>query len=142
MKLTVIESGDTAFLPGEVVDREAFELANADVVADGGEAGIAGPSKLVRDKVPDQAKARDASQRIMVRTLDHDDFVAALADKLVEEGEEFRASLSLEELADVLEVVQTLADILASRKELERVRRIKARIRGGFRGRILMSWGE
>lgn len=142
MKLTVIESGDTAFLPGEVVDREAFELANADVVADGGEAGIAGPSKLVRDKVPAQAKARDASQRIMVRTLDHDDFVAALADKLVEEGEEFRAGLSLEELADVLEVVQTLADILASRKELERVRRIKARIRGGFRGRILMSWGE
>jgi DNA-directed RNA polymerase subunit beta' len=35
-RITVIESGDTALLPGELVDRPTFEAQNRQVVADGG----------------------------------------------------------------------------------------------------------
>jgi DNA-directed RNA polymerase subunit beta' len=42
-KVTVIEPGDTEFLPGELVEERAFAEANEKVVADGGEAATARP---------------------------------------------------------------------------------------------------
>jgi DNA-directed RNA polymerase subunit beta' len=42
-KVTVIEPGDTEFLPGELVDARAFAEANEAAVADGGEAATARP---------------------------------------------------------------------------------------------------
>ncbi|MEA2589669.1 MAG: DNA-directed polymerase subunit beta, partial [Actinomycetota bacterium] len=42
-KVSVIEPGDTEFLPGDLVDRKAFELANTRVVAEGGEPATARP---------------------------------------------------------------------------------------------------
>ncbi len=42
-KVSVIEPGDTEFLPGDLVDRKAFELANTKVVAEGGEPATARP---------------------------------------------------------------------------------------------------
>ncbi|HYR62398.1 MAG TPA: DNA-directed RNA polymerase subunit beta', partial [Actinomycetota bacterium] len=42
-KVSVIEPGDTEFLPGDLVERKAFELANTKVVAEGGEPATARP---------------------------------------------------------------------------------------------------
>jgi DNA-directed RNA polymerase subunit beta' len=42
-KVTVLEPGDTEFLPGELVDERAFAEANEIVVGDGGEAATARP---------------------------------------------------------------------------------------------------
>lgn len=99
-------------------------------------------SKLVRDKVPAQAQARGVTKVVSVRRLDHLEYVAALARKLVEEAKEFEASLSMEELADVYEVLLTLARTLASVEFLKKVRKVKRRIRGGFDGRTYMTWEE
>jgi DNA-directed RNA polymerase subunit beta' len=42
-KVTIIEAGDTDFLPGELVDRRRFEDANGEVVENGGEPASARP---------------------------------------------------------------------------------------------------
>jgi DNA-directed RNA polymerase subunit beta' len=42
-KVTILEPGDTEFLPGELVDRRRFEDGNADVVEKGGEPASARP---------------------------------------------------------------------------------------------------
>jgi DNA-directed RNA polymerase subunit beta' len=42
-KVTILEPGDTTFLPGELVDRRRFEDVNAEVVEDGGEPASARP---------------------------------------------------------------------------------------------------
>jgi DNA-directed RNA polymerase subunit beta' len=42
-KVTVIEPGDTEFLPGELVDARAFAATNEEVVSGGGEAATARP---------------------------------------------------------------------------------------------------
>jgi DNA-directed RNA polymerase subunit beta' len=42
-KVTILEPGDTTFLPGELVDRRRFEDTNAEVVEDGGEPASARP---------------------------------------------------------------------------------------------------
>jgi DNA-directed RNA polymerase subunit beta' len=42
-KVTILEPGDTEFLPGELVDRRRFEDGNAEVVEKGGEPASARP---------------------------------------------------------------------------------------------------
>jgi len=45
-RVTVIEAGDTEFLPGQLVDRFIFETANRGVMANGGTPGAASPVLL------------------------------------------------------------------------------------------------
>jgi DNA-directed RNA polymerase subunit beta' len=42
-KVSVIEPGDTEFLPGDLADRKAFELVNSEVITGGGEPATARP---------------------------------------------------------------------------------------------------
>ena len=93
--------------------------------------------KLVRDRIPDQIRARGGT--CVVRTMEHDAYVAALAAKLVEEAKEFEASLSVEELADVDEVRRALVRALTTRSHFESVRRTKVKIRGAFAGRVFLE---
>lgn len=74
------------------------------------------------------------------RTInDDEDFLALLHDKLDEETAELRKTPNIEELADVLEVLHTIADELGvSPGEVETYRQAKARERGGFRGRVYL----
>lgn len=94
-------------------------------------------TKLVRDHIPEiiHAKGESASFRV----AEPMEYRRALADKLVEEAEEFRVDRNVEELADVLEVVRTIAAehgialdqviAMADRKREER---------GGFDSRLLL----
>ncbi len=59
----------------------------------------------------------------------------ALVAKLGEECAEFATARSLEELADVLEVVRALAAVFGSLEDLERARQVKRASRGGFENR-------
>lgn len=62
--------------------------------------------KLVRDKVPNAiAECGDIP---IARTLTPEEYKAALQEKLCEEAEEFWESYSLEEVADILEVVRAM----------------------------------
>lgn len=93
--------------------------------------------KLVRDKIPDIIRAN--GEEPLTRILDDDEYLIELTKKLQEECDEFKADLSLEELADIQEVVFALADQIGSRSELETVRSDKSIKRGGFTKRIMLE---
>jgi predicted house-cleaning noncanonical NTP pyrophosphatase (MazG superfamily) len=97
-------------------------------------------NKLVRDRIPEIIKA--SGETPVTHVLDDKAYLAELVRKLQEECDEFKTDLSLEELADVQEVVFALADALASRAELERVRADKVATRGGFRDKLFLERTE
>jgi predicted house-cleaning noncanonical NTP pyrophosphatase (MazG superfamily) len=96
--------------------------------------------KLVRDRIPEIIQRH--GEIPVTRVLGAEEYLAELVKKLREECAEFEADLSLEELADVQEVVLALADRLASRQDLERLRASKAAERGAFQQKIFLESTE
>ncbi|OMD39461.1 nucleoside triphosphate pyrophosphohydrolase [Paenibacillus odorifer] len=97
--------------------------------------------KLVRDGIPNLITAQGEKYR--VRTLEPKEYITELRKKLKEESEEYFQAASdeeaLEELADMLEVIQALAETHGSNSaELEKLRAEKAERRGGFKDRIFL----
>lgn len=92
-------------------------------------------NKLVRDRIPQiiRSSGKDCETEVM----GDDGYIIALKEKLVEEVQEFIESGSIEEIADVLEV---LYSILAFKKvsldEIEIIRQQKKTERGGFDQKI------
>ncbi len=64
-------------------------------------------SKLVRDKIPDVI--RRAGKQPTIDILSQEDMTAALERKLQEEVQEYLESGSIEEMADILEVLHGIA---------------------------------
>ncbi|RNJ27007.1 nucleoside triphosphate pyrophosphohydrolase [Halosegnis longus] len=94
--------------------------------------------KLVRDDVPDLLR-RDG-KRVATHTADDAEYVERLNAKLDEEIAEYREDGTLEELADVLEVVYALAAAEgATRSELEELRAEKADRNGRFIDRVVVE---
>lgn len=96
--------------------------------------------KLVRDLIPDIAPGR------WFRTAGRQEMWDHLVRKLAEESGEVAGAKTLsgrvEEMADVLEVVYAMTDLMGvPRDELERVRRAKLDQRGGFTRRLVMTDG-
>ena len=88
-------------------------------------------NKLVRDNIPAIIEA--SGRKAITRTLHGTELNDALAEKLNEEVAEFQESRSIEELADILEVVRALGEHLGVNiGELEAIREKKAVERGGF----------
>ena len=88
--------------------------------------------KLVRDKIP-QIIIADGRTPI-VRTLSDEEYLSELDRKLNEEVAEYQADKSLEEMADVLEVLLAICEARGhSVDELIEVRDKKREKRGGFR---------
>lgn len=94
--------------------------------------------KLVRDRIPEIIEF--AGKKSICTELSDDAYIAMLDAKLNEELVEYQESKSLEELADLLEVMQ--ATVIArgyTLDELERIRAEKAAKRGGFTKRLLLE---
>ena len=94
--------------------------------------------KLVRDKIP-QIISRDGKIPV-VRELTNDEYKYYLIKKLKEETKEFDDSGSLEELADIMEVVCALCSAYGFTSialDMERYR--KRRERGGFSKKLLLE---
>jgi predicted house-cleaning noncanonical NTP pyrophosphatase (MazG superfamily) len=89
--------------------------------------------KLVRDLVPDIIREGGGSPKVRVLHGDKD-YLEALNAKLHEELKEYDESHSLEELADIIEVVEALREHVEklSGGELGRVRAEKRATKGGF----------
>lgn len=91
--------------------------------------------KLVRDKIP-QIIIEDGRTPV-VRTLSDEEYLSELDRKLNEEVAEYQADKSLEEMADVLEVLFAICEARGhSVDELIEVRDKKREKRGGFRDKV------
>lgn len=95
-------------------------------------------NKLVRDKIP---QIIEQSGKICVtRILSDEEYAAALNTKLQEELNEYLADGSMEELADLLEVMMAAAKARGHDfSEVEAIRREKAEKRGRFNDRIYLE---
>ena len=91
--------------------------------------------KLVRDKIPQIIQADGKSP--IIRTLSEEDYLQELDKKLNEEVAEYQSDKSIEEMADVLEVLYAICEARGhSLEELEQVRKEKSDKRGAFKERI------
>ena len=94
--------------------------------------------KLVRDRIPEIIEKSGKSCEILV--LDEQDYLQMLDEKLDEELLEYRKDKTVEELADLLEVIYALAKTHGITKEqLENLRAEKAQKRGAFDNKILLK---
>ena len=94
--------------------------------------------KLVRDRIPEIIKAD--GKTCVCETLSDGDYIALLDQKLNEELAEYQESKSLEELADLLEVMQAVVKARGwTLEDLEQVRADKAAKRGGFENKVLLK---
>ena len=94
-------------------------------------------NKLVRDRIPEIIEASGKSCTCQV--LDDQAYLAALDEKLNEELSEYRQDKSMEELADLLEVIRAVITVRGSTwDEVESLRKAKAEERGGFAKKILL----
>lgn len=97
-------------------------------------------NKLVRDNIPEIIKA-DNAEPISRKLEDDTEYLQSLLEKLVEEAKELLASGgSLDEWADVEEVINALkAQQGLDQATIEAVRIEKAKKRGGFSLRIFLE---
>lgn len=94
--------------------------------------------KLVRDRIPEIIEAD--GKTCVCETLSGQDYLSLLDQKLNEELAEYQESKSLEELADLLEVMRAVVKARGwTVEELERVRADSASKRGGFEKKILLK---
>ena len=95
-------------------------------------------NKLVRDKIPEIIQK--AGKTPVTHILSEEEYMTELDKKLNEECAEYQADKSIEELADMLEVMYAIAEARGwSVSELEAVRREKAEKRGAFERRIFLE---
>ena len=94
--------------------------------------------KLVRDRIPEIIEAD--GKTCVCETLSDEAYTRLLDQKLNEELAEYQESKSLEELADLLEVMWAVVRARGwTLDELEQVRADKAAERGGFTKKILLK---
>jgi predicted house-cleaning noncanonical NTP pyrophosphatase (MazG superfamily) len=98
--------------------------------------------KLVRDRIPEIIRLKGG--RPVCRKADEKEYWDKLKEKLHEEVEEFvkagTEAEAKEELADVLEVVNAIAEHLKCHgNEIEIIRIKKAEERGAFKERIILD---
>ena len=94
-------------------------------------------NKLVRDKIPENIA--ESGGKANIRTLPDEEYLRFLEAKLDEEVAEFHQDKSVEELADILEVVYALAATAGcSLEQLVDVFQKKHEARGGFEKRYFL----
>lgn len=95
-------------------------------------------NKLVRDRIPEIIE--NSGKTCTVETLADEQYIAMLDEKLSEELSEYQESKSLEELADLLEVMGAVVKARGySWDELTEARKKKREARGGFEKKILLK---
>ena len=95
-------------------------------------------NKLVRDKIPEYIRKKGGTP--ISHIADEKEYWQKLKEKLLEEFDEFKKAESIEEFADLLEVIDAIADHKKfDRREVERIKEKKATERGKFRDRIILD---
>jgi predicted house-cleaning noncanonical NTP pyrophosphatase (MazG superfamily) len=95
-------------------------------------------NKLVRDKIPEIIKQN--GEEPITHIAEEKEYEKALINKLHEEIAEFLENPSVEEMADVVEVMRAICSLKGINVDnLEKVRREKENKRGGFEKRIILD---
>lgn len=95
-------------------------------------------NKLIRDKIPQIIKAQGNTP--IIETLDDKQYLKALNEKLQEELNEYLEDNSVEELADLVEVINAILNYKGvPLHKFEEIRKAKAEKRGGFEGRLFLK---
>lgn len=95
-------------------------------------------NKLVRDRIPEIIEAD--GKTCVTEVLSDEMYLQMLDAKLNEELAEYQESKSLEELADLLEVIQSVVTARGwSLEQLEQVRAEKASKRGSFSKKLMLK---
>lgn len=95
-------------------------------------------NKLVRDKIPEiiMNKGEDCH----FHKADKDEYWNKLKEKLKEEVDEFLEEESKEELADILEVLESICKAKGySTEEIDEIKMEKAKDKGDFSGKIILD---
>ena len=99
-------------------------------------------NKLVRDKIP-QIISADNGKKCITRIMEDDEYLQALNIKLQEELTEYLESGSVEELADIEEVLRAILDAKkVSYDEFDKIRINKVNKRGAFKSKIFLEKAE
>ena len=94
--------------------------------------------KLIRDKIPEIIE--QSGKKCIIEVMDNDTYIEYLDQKLNEELAEYHQDKSIEELADLLEVMYAVVVARGySVEELERKRLDKAEKCGAFEKRLLLK---
>ncbi len=95
-------------------------------------------NKLVRDSIPEIIA--DSGKSCTTKILSEKDYLQMLDAKLDEELAEYHKDQSVEELADLMEVIRAITVARGySLDELERIRVEKVQRRGGFEKKLLLK---
>jgi len=95
-------------------------------------------NKLVRDKIPEYIKNKGGNA--IVHIADEKEYWQKLKEKLQEEVNEFMEAETVEEMADILEVIDAIFDFKKfDKEELQEVKNRKATERGKFRDKIILE---
>ena len=98
-------------------------------------------NKLVRDRIPEMIE-KDG-HKAKFKTLSDKAYLTALDKKLLEEVKEYQEDKSIEEMADVLEVLYTICNARGyTIDELEVKRQEKYIARGGFEKKLFLEYVE
>lgn len=98
-------------------------------------------NKLVRDRIPEVIE-KDG-HKAKFKTLSDKAYLTALDKKLLEEVKEYQADKSIEEMADVLEVLYAICNARGyTIDELEVKRQEKHIDRGGFEKKLFLEYVE
>lgn len=96
-------------------------------------------NKLIRDNIPSIIEAD--GNRYKMHVASDEEYMIALKAKLREETLEFSEEPSVEELADILEVIDSLKSYYGfSDEDIEAVKSKKHSERGGFDKRLILEW--
>lgn len=95
--------------------------------------------KLIRDRIPDIIQKNDETCEVQFLKTDQE-YEGVLLEKLHEEVAEYQTDRTLEELADIMEVISAIAESRhSSLEEIDQIRIQKKKERGGFEKRIMLK---
>jgi len=94
--------------------------------------------KLVRDKIPEHIRKKGGNPTYYI--ADKKEYWEKLKEKILEEVNEFLVDESKEEFADLLEVIEVIAEYKKfDQDEIKKIRNKKTKERGSFKNRIILD---